>query len=312
MSPRKNNSATGVVTEAWTVESTDTETAKAKITINNKVALGEGAVDIIYSAIDNYKYPNVVIKFKYNIIHAKSLPTLNPDYLIGTNIIRVKGRIEGNSWKLISDMDEHFEKYLADYELPKNHIKFSFRLVPGQNGATIDGNDYTDQVIKLTTPFTTTEASRDYNIQAVAKLANGEECVLDYVVRFLRPFNATVSEMALKTYTANHDKKDLSKLVVIKDLDGKVVYQNGKFTEYGINSYKINNAGIEFAYAFNADESFSDKLKIVDTSWIDWYNGGADLQQNKTATSVVTITIPEIATITEEGTITVLSTANSK
>ena len=45
---------------------------------------------------------------------------------------------------------------------------------------------------------------------------------------------------------------------------------------------------------------------------IKWYNGGADLQQNKTAASVVTVTVPEIATIETEGVITVLSTENSK
>ena len=239
---------------------------------------------------------------------------MNPDYLIGTNIIQVKGRMDGTSWKLISDMNEHFENYLAGYELPKNHTEFYFRFkkeTPAQTGAEITGKSYEDQVIKLTTPFAATETSRDYNIEAVVTLANGKECVYDYVVRFIRPFSATVDAMELKTFVANPDSKDLAELVVIKDLDGEVIYEEGAFTKYGKETYNIHNAGITFDYAINADKSFGDKLTI-DGSDVEWYNGGADLQQDKTAASVVTITIPEIATIKSEGVITVLSTENSK
>ena len=305
------------VTETATANpnSTSTETAMASITIGNTVLFGNDTVAVTFKASQNTKYPHVVIKFGYNIVHTKTLPALNPDYLIGTNIIKVKGRMEGNAWKLISDMNEHFENYLAEYELPKNHTKFFFRFKdtnPAQTGAEITGNDYTNQVIKLTIPFAAEEASRDYAVQAVAELANGKECVLDYVVRFVRPFNAKVDDMKLKTYTANADSVDFAKLVVITDLDGEAVYKEGDYTTYGKDTYKLDQANISFGYGFEADESFGDKLTKVNTSWIKWYNGGADLQKDKTAASVVTITIPEIATIKEEGVITVLSTANSK
>ena len=100
-------------------------------------------------------------------------------------------------------------------------------------------------------------------------------------------------------------------MVVIKDRDGKTVYEKGAYTTYGKDTYKLDQAGITFGYGLKADASFGDKLTIGGST-IDWYNGGNDLQQNKSAKSVVTITIPEISTIEAEGDITVLSTENSK
>lgn len=127
----------------------------------------------------------------------------------------------------------------------------------------------------------------------------------------LRSFNAEVGGMTLKTYMANHDSKDLAKLVVIKDRDGKVVYENGAYSAYGKTTYKLDQANVTFGYELSFDASFGNKLTIAG-SMVDWYNGGNDLQQNKSAKSVVTITIPEIATIESQGAITVLSTENSK
>lgn len=256
----------GVKVSAYTQKEVDpTETAFAKIEINNLVKIRENSVIVTFPAKNKKEYPNVVVKFNYNIVHTPTIPALNPDYLIGTNIIQVKGRMEGESLKLISDMNEHFKNYLAGYELPKNHTEFYFRFkkqTPAQTGAEITGKSYEDQVIKLTTPFAVTETSRDYNIEAVVTLVNGKECVFDYVVRFVRPFNETVDAMELKTFIANPDSKDLSKLVVIKDLDGEVIYKAGAFTKYGKDTYNIENAGITFKYAIEADESFGDKLNI--------------------------------------------------
>ena len=117
----------------------------------------------------------------------------------------------------------------------------------------------------------------------------------------------------MKTFTATADTKDMSKLVVIKDRDGKVVYEKGTYTEYGKNTYKLDKAGLSFAYDVNADASFGDKLTVVNTTgMVKWYNGGNDLQQDKNAQSEATITIPEIATIKTTGAIKVLSTENSK
>ena len=183
---------------------------------------------------------------------------------------------------------------------------------PAQTGVQITGTNYSDQVIELMTPFAATETSRDNNIEAVVTLANGKECVYEYVVRFVRPFNATVDAMTLKTFIANPDTKDLAELVVIKDLDGEVLYEEGLFTQYAKDTYNIDaTSGITFGYDIDYDASFGDKLSIIGSE-VTWNNGGADLQQNKTAASVVTITIPNIATIESEGVITVLSTENSK
>lgn len=297
-----------------------TGTNMIELTITNRVAVynksGKEEVAIKYPAKNNKTHRNVIVKFTYSIKHAKALPELNPDYLIGSNIIQVKGKMEGESWKLISEMKEQCKNYLSGYALPGNHTSLKFRFkatTPVQEGAKIEGTDYKDQTIKLTTPFTAEEPSRDYQIQMVATMANGEECVKDYTVRFVRPFNAEIDAITLKTLTAKPDTKDMSKLVVIKDRDGKVVYEKGTYTEYGKNTYKLDKAGLSFAYDVKADASFGGKLTVVATTGkVEWYNGGNDLQQDKNAQSIATITIPEIATIKTTGAIKVLSTEHSK
>ena len=296
-----------------------TGTNMIELTITNRVAVrnkpAKEEVAIKYPAKNNKTHRNVIVKFTYNIIHKQALPELNPDYLIGSNIIQVKGKMEDESWKLISEMKEQCKNYLSSYALPGNHTSlfFRFKAKPEQKGAVIEGKDYTDQTIKLTKSFTTEEDHRDYQIQMVATMANGEECVKDYTVRFVRPFNAEIDAITLKTFTATADTKDMSKLVVIKDRDGKVVYEKGTYTEYGKNTYKLDKAGLSFAYDVKADASFGDKLTVVNTTgMVKWYNGGNDLQQDKTAKSVATIDIPEIAKIETTGAIKVLSTENSK
>lgn len=297
-----------------------TGTNMIEVTIDNTVAVynkpAKEEVAIKYPAKNNKTHRNVIVKFTYSIKHAKALPELNPDYLIGSNIIQVKGKMEGKSWKLISEMKEQCKNYLSGYALPGNHTSLKFRFkatTPVQEGAVIEGTDYKNQTIKLTTPFTTKEESRDYQIQMVATMANGEECVKDYIVRFVRPFNAEIDAITLKTFTATADTKDMSKLVVIKDRDGKVVYEKGTYTEYGKNTYKLDKAGLSFAYDVDADASFGGKLTVVNTTgMVEWYNGGNDLQQDKNATSVATINIPQIAKIKTTGAIKVLSTENSK
>lgn len=297
-----------------------TGTNMIEVTIDNTVAVynkpAKEEVAIKYPAKNNKTHRNVIVKFTYSIKHAKALPELNPDYLIGSNIIQVKGKMEGESWKLISEMKEQCKNYLSGYALPGNHtsLKFRFKATTSvQEGAVIEGTDYKNQTIKLTTPFTTKEDHRDYQIEMVATMANGEECVKDYIVRFVRPFNAEIDAITLKTFTAEKDFKDMSKLVVIKDRDGKVVYEKGTYTEYGKNTYKLDKAGLSFAYDVDADASFGGKLTVVNTTgMVEWYNGGNDLQQDKNATSVATITIPQIAKIKTTGAIKVLSTENSK
>ena len=297
-----------------------TGTNMIEVTIDNTVAVynkpAKEEVAIKYPAKNNKTHRNVIVKFTYSIKHAKALPELNPDYLIGSNIIQVKGKMEGESWKLISEMKEQCKNYLSGYALPGNHTSLKFRFkatTPVQEGAVIEGTDYKNQTIKLTTPFTTKEDHRDYQIEMVATMANGEECVKDYIVRFVRPFNAEIDAITLKTFTAEKDFKDMSKLVVIKDRDGKVVYEKGTYTEYGKNTYKLDKAGLSFAYDVDADASFGGKLTVVNTTgMVEWYNGGNDLQQDKNATSVATITIPQIAKIKTTGAIKVLSTENSK
>lgn len=171
------------------------------------------------------------------------------------------------------------------------------------------------QDIQLTQELT--DKSRDYVVNFYIVLANGEKKVMTYKVRFTTPFEVSVNAVELKTL-ASPTKADLAKAVVIKGVANEVIYEKGALVTKNAEAYAITNANyFSMVYGLSGSdsdswESFGNRLTIANDGMITWNNEGALLQQDKTATSEVTVTVAKIAIMKATGTVTVLSSENSK
>lgn len=324
---------TGVVlTNNWWTNGTATSSDAATIDIDPATVkvvdlLGkEREATITFTSKNKKVYPNVVVKFTYTIADDITFPTLNKDYLVAgeDNMVEVKGRVEtvnGNKeWKMISGIKEHFTDYLANYQLATNHSKMytELPLINGvaQAGAKIvgDKNAY-DQDIQLTQPLTT--EYRDYVVYFHIVLANGEQQTMEYKVRFTTPFEVSINEVELKTL-ASPTTADLAKAIVIKGVANEVIYEKGALKADNAKAYAITNANyFTMVYGLSGSttdswESFGKRLTVVNDGIITWNNEGAILQNNKIATSEVTVKAGSIAIIKATGKVTVLSSENSK
>ena len=340
---------TGVVlTNNWWTNGTATSSDAATIDIDPATVkvvdlLGkEREATITFTSKNKKVYPNVVVKFTYTIADDITFPTLNKDYLVAgeDNMVEVKGRVEtvnGNKeWKMISGIKEHFTEYLKNYKLATNHTKMYAELplrVPDedpflvQHGAEIVGDqDAYDQDIQLTQPLTT--EYRDYVVYFHIVLANGEQQTMEYKVRFTTPFEVSINEVELKTL-ASPTTADLAKAIVIKGVANEVIYEKGALKADNASAYAITNANyFGMVYGLSGSttdswESFGNRLTISNTDdsttatvnekgQITWNNEGAILQNDKIATSEVTVTAGTIAVIKATGKVTVLSSENSK
>lgn len=304
----------GVTYDASGLES-PTATNAVIVNISNAVKENtSGTVKVTIPAYNNKLHYNVVVEFNYTVSHEHVWPAFNPDYLIGENIIQVKGKLneDGTSWVMSSSMKEHFKNYLDKFEYEGNHTSFSFSLVPVQTGAEINGTDYTDQEIALTEPLQ--GESKDYKVLMTSVLANGNKCTKQYVVRFVSPFVVEAMPVTLKTYAATPDNADLIEYVSVKDRDGKVVYEDGEVTKYGADTYKLVTGDFTMVYEVKTDASWGDRLYFTEEGGtvLEWNNLGTDLQKDKETTYSVEATVSNLCVLDKEAKVTVLSTANSK
>lgn len=323
---------TGVVlTNKWWTDGTATSSDAATIDIDPTTVkvvdlLGkEREATITFTSKNKKVYPNVVVKFTYTIADDITFPTLNKDYLVAgeDNMVEVKGRVEtvnGNKeWKMISGIKEHFTDYLANYQLATNHTKMytELPLINGvaQAGAKIVDDQAYDQDIQLTQPLTT--EYRDYVVYFHIVLANGEQQTMEYKVRFTTPFEVSINEVELKTL-ASPTTADLAKAIVIKGVANEVIYEKGALKADNASAYAITNASyFGMVYGLSGSttdswESFGKRLRVANDGIITWNNEGAILQNNKIATSEVTVKAGSIAIINATGKVTVLSSENSK
>ena len=317
-----NGTIEGVSVTSNNPDNANTDTEVAHIAITNQVKFGKGGVTITYPAKNKKQDPDIVLTLDYTITHDQShMPALNPDYLVEgeSRTVKVKGLAVGDTWKLQAELREFCKDYLEGYEVDAdNHTGLSFRFTDAAHtGAEITGTDWEDQVIALTSPLTQNESHRDYAVEMVAACVNGESCTKTFTVRFVRPFNASIAAVSLKTLTATADQADIAKLVVIKDTDDRVVYENGALTTLGTDTYKLNADVLTFEYAIaytaDSEASFGGGLEIDPTTGLlTWLNKGGDLQTDKHSSAEAVITIPDLATIRANGTVTVLSTEHSK
>ena len=245
-------------------------------------------------------------------------------------MVEVKGRIENGTWTMISGIKEHFKDYLSTYKLASNHVNMYAELPLRvededpflvQHGAEIvlNGEDEVilakKQDIQLTEPLTT--AHRDYLVYFHIVLANGEQQTMKYKVRFSTPFEVSINEVELKTL-ASPTTADLAKAIVIKGVANEVIYEKGALVAKKAEAYAITNANyFGMVYGLSGSdsdswESFGKRLTVANDGTITWNNEGALLQNNKIATSEVTVTAGTIAVIKATGKVTVLSSENSK
>lgn len=303
----------------------------------------EREATITFTSKNKKVYPNVVVKFTYTISDDITFPALNNDYLVAgeENMVEVKGRIENGTWTMISGIKEHFKDYLSTYKLASNHVNMYAELPLRvededpflvQHGAEIvlNGEDEVilakKQDIQLTEPLTT--AHRDYLVYFHIVLANGEQQTMKYKVRFSTPFEVSINEVELKTL-ASPTTADLAKAIVIKGVANEVIYEKGALVAKKAEAYAITNANyFGMVYGLSGSdsdswESFGNRLTISNTDdpatttvnekgQITWNNEGAILQNDKIATSEVTVTAGTIAVIKATGKVTVLSSENSK
>ena len=273
---------------------------------------------------------DVNVIFNFSVAHEHVWPEFNPDYTLTISeeeraelelgdmtVIQVKGKLGGANeakWVLQSEMKEHFFEYLKGYENPANHgdLFFYFPISATEYEATITGETWKDQEIALNEPLE--GEHKDVLVGMGIQLANGNYCTKEYVVRFVNPFVATLTDVTLKTYVAKHDAKSLLANLTIKDRDGYVIYGQAGKTIDPSGTYKFTAEDFNIEFFCEPDASFGDKLNLYpENDWtLDWYNGGTDLQQDKTTTYGVKVAIDGISVVVAEGNVKVLSTEHSK
>lgn len=315
------------ITNNWWGNSTGTTTDAVLISMDptNVEVIGKENIErnstLTFESIDKKNYPDIIVKFTYQIVDNVEFPDLNPDYRVGdANMVEVKGRMVGDKWTMISGIKEHFENYLTNWNVPANHTKFYTTLEIGQNGATITGTDYKDQEIKLTSELTS--EYKDYIVVKRYVLLNNEEKTETYTVRFRAPFTIAIDPIALKTLPAEASSADLKNAVIIYGPKGKneIIFANGVETSNAA-TYKFASSGYTITYDLTGSdtdswESFGGNLvldpsTITTNGTITWDNDGAVLQSDKKATSHATLTVPNVVEISGTGVVTILSSANS-
>lgn len=306
----------------WGWEYAETSTYPAWIKVNNQI--NENTAGSVVYTYKSEGRPDVILTFNYSVKHDHVFPEFNPDYTLAETIedmtvIQVKGKMNADNtgWVMQSEMKEHFKNYLKGYKDAGNHspLTFFFPIDLTIDDATITGTDWTDQEISLNDPLV--GEFKDVLVGMYTELANGHICEAKYVVRFVNPFVVDALPVQLKTLIADPDQEDLMDYIKITDVNGTLIYEgvktNSKIKKntWYENPYRLNEENVFPTFTCKPDASFGTKLNLSG-SLLEWYNGGTDLQQNKTTAYGVKVAISNVSVVEDEAAVTVLSTANSK
>ena len=314
---------------------------------NDELSYGDVKIAFTYDIVHEKAFPalNTDYKVADNTINVGTLNSKGKvEYSAATlETVQTKGKLVNGKWVLSNTIKEFIADYAEGLKLPGNHTALTFDLkgvvyadtlreasvnplvklnkkvydVTNGYGATLSGNTL-DSELALYDALYAAEDSRVYVVTMTITMANGGECTKDFAVKFVRPFTMTVGAVELKTMAAP-STADLAKLVTVKDFAGQLLY--GKFTKdkkdyYTVTEYATKYYGLtadDFKFAYDVDDKgFGENTLTVNAEGvITWDNMGGDLQVNKSAKSVVTLTLEGLAVTKAEGDVTVLSTANS-
>ncbi len=236
-----------------------------------------GVVTVTYNPIDENKETHrpIVIEFDYTVSHTHQLDLeFNPQHvevIDGVGIAKIKGVMNGSTWKHFAEIKEHFinldeyveEKMLGNHNSPRLIINTKDPRVT--DGVKLIGNDLYDQTIELTIPVIGKEFIVPVTI--VEPLANGEViCGETYEIHFINPFSITTTITDLEAvFPGRADAQPIT--ITIKEIEsgkeiatikGEKGAKDGKFMDFTITAQGK-------AYGLDVETASDDPLKEKET-----------------------------------------------
>lgn len=236
-----------------------------------------GVVTVTYNPIDENKETHrpIVIEFDYTVSHTHQLDLeFNPQHvevIDGVGIAKIKGVMNGSTWKHFAEIKEHFinldeyveEKMLGNHNSPRLIINTKDPRVT--DGVKLIGNDLYDQTIELTIPVIGKEFIVPVTI--VEPLANGEViCGETYEIHFINPFSITTTITDLEAvFPGRADAQPIT--ITIKEIEsgkeiatikGEKGANDGKFMDFTITAQGK-------AYGLDVETASDDPLKEKET-----------------------------------------------
>lgn len=236
-----------------------------------------GVVTVTYKpySVNEDTYRPVVIEFDYTVSHTHQLDLeFNPQHVEvvdGVGIAKIKGVMDGSTWKHFAEIKEHFinldeyveKEMLGNHNSPRLIINTKDPRVT--DGVKLVGNDLYDQTIELTIPVIGKEFIVPVTI--VEPLANGEViCGETYEIHFINPFSITTTITDLEAvFPGRADAQPIT--ITIKEIEsgkeiatikGEKGANNGKFMDFTITTQGK-------AYGLDVETASDDPLKEKET-----------------------------------------------
>ena len=236
-----------------------------------------GVVTVTYKPypVNEDTYRPVVIEFDYTVSHTHQLDLeFNPQHVEvvdGVGIAKIKGVMDGSTWKHFAEIKEHFinldeyveKEMLGNHNSPQLIINTKDPRVT--DGVKLVGNDLYDQTIELTIPVIGKEFIVPVTI--VEPLANGEViCGETYEIHFINPFSITTTITDLEAvFPGRADAQPIT--ITIKEIEsgkeiatikGEKGANNGKFMDFTITTQGK-------AYGLDVETASDDPLKEKET-----------------------------------------------
>lgn len=329
-----NTSIPGIAL-AINLNESNVQTSDIRIDVDNKVNTentykninGKGAeytVTITIKANDNTAHGDFILTQKFYVKDNHKPYVLNELYQIpGQNSVQVKGQLSSttSTWEMSSVVSEHFQKIAGEnvftYWKKPEYVNaagnLSFVWEVGTTGVTPITAFTTDQAVALDGAMT--EDTQTKVMTYTVPLANGEECVFDYNIIFLNPFQGkTPSAVKLYGNGIGENKVDVRPQVNVVDRENDLIYSWDNtlsvpalvLSSKATGTYHV--AAPTVTYAFDNTEadyvtltsqmSANSDLNIDANGTVIWKNEGTTLQKDLTLTVIATVTFEDLSEVT--------------